>query len=82
MIAGTCIVSGPLLLGPAFLFDKGAPAATTMTACWCVVLMILAGVVEIFLGVKARRRHRTRFESAAGVAVHVNRCGRLGRWQW
>jgi MFS family permease len=28
-------LSGPLVLGTAWLFDAGALDATTMTACWC-----------------------------------------------
>ena len=38
MIAGTYLASGLLLLLTAYLFDQGALNATTMTACWCVVL--------------------------------------------
>lgn len=37
MIAGTYILSGLLLFGTAWLFDRGSLNATTMTACWCVV---------------------------------------------
>jgi len=52
MIAGTYIVSGLLLLGTAFLFDKGALTATTMTACWCVVLFFAsAGASSAYLTV-------------------------------
>ena len=39
MIAGTYILSGTLLLGTAYLFHQGALDATTMTACWCIVLI-------------------------------------------
>ena len=38
MISGTYIASGVLLFGTAFLFHNGSLDATTMTACWCVVL--------------------------------------------
>jgi MFS family permease len=38
MISGTYILSALLLFGTAFLFHNGSLDATTMTACWCVVL--------------------------------------------
>lgn len=38
MIAGTYILSALLLFGTAWLFHNGSLDATTMTACWCVVL--------------------------------------------
>ena len=52
MIAGTYILSGLLLLGTAYLFDRGALDATTMTACWCVVLFFAsAGASSAYLTV-------------------------------
>jgi MFS family permease len=52
MIAGTYILSGLLLLGTAWLFDAGALDATTMTACWCVVLFFAsAGASSAYLTV-------------------------------
>jgi MFS family permease len=38
MISGTYVLSALLLFGTAFLFHEGSLDATTMTACWCVVL--------------------------------------------
>ena len=52
MIAGTYILSGLLLLGTAYLFDRGALNATTMTACWCAVLFFAsAGASSAYLTV-------------------------------
>jgi MFS family permease len=52
MIAGTYILSGLLLLGTAWLFGAGVLTATTMTACWCVVLFFAsAGASAAYLTV-------------------------------
>ena len=52
MIAGTYLISGLLLLGTAYLFDKGSLNATTMTACWCAVLFFAsAGASSAYLTV-------------------------------
>jgi len=52
MIAGTYLVSGLLLLGTAYLFDRGSLNATTMTACWCAVLFFAsAGASSAYLTV-------------------------------
>ena len=52
MIAGTYLASGLLLLLTAYLFDQGALTATTMTACWCVVLFFAsAGASAAYLTV-------------------------------
>ena len=52
MIAGTYLISGVLLLGTAYLFDRGSLTATTMTACWCVVLFFAsAGASSAYLTV-------------------------------
>ncbi|MFG2867089.1 MFS transporter [Streptomyces sp. NPDC048338] len=52
MIAGTYILSGLLLFGTAWLFDRGSLDAATMTACWCVVLFFAsAGASSAYLTV-------------------------------
>lgn len=52
MIAGTYILSGVLLFGTAALFGAGVLTATTMTACWCVVLFFAsAGASSAYLTV-------------------------------
>ncbi|WP_050988498.1 MFS transporter [Streptomyces xiaopingdaonensis] len=52
MISGTYILSGVLLLGTAYLFDRGSLTAVTLTACWCVVLFFAsAGSSSAYLTV-------------------------------
>nr|WP_240930108.1 MFS transporter [Streptomyces coryli] len=52
MIAGTYLTSGILLFATAWLFDGGHLSATTMTACWCVVLFFAsAGASSAYLTV-------------------------------
>ncbi|MER5883297.1 MFS transporter [Streptomyces sp. NPDC001941] len=52
MIAGTYVLSGILLFATAWLFDRGSLNATTMTACWCVVLFFAsAGASSAYLTV-------------------------------
>lgn len=52
MISGTYLLSGLLLFGTAWLFDRGSLTATTMTACWCVVLFFAsAGASSAYLTV-------------------------------
>ncbi|WP_083974104.1 MFS transporter [Kitasatospora mediocidica] len=52
MIAGTYVLSGLLLFGTAALFQQGALNATTMTACWTVVLFFAsAGASSAYLTV-------------------------------
>jgi MFS family permease len=52
MITGTYVLSGVLLLVTAWLFGRGALSATTMTACWCVVLFFAsAGASAAYLTV-------------------------------
>jgi len=52
MIAGTYILSGVLLLVTAWLFDAGHLDATTLTACWTVVLFFAsAGASSAYLTV-------------------------------
>ncbi|PRH77970.1 MFS transporter [Streptomyces solincola] len=52
MIAGTYLLSGALLFVTAWLFGQGWLTATTMTACWCVVLFFAsAGASSAYLTV-------------------------------
>ncbi|MCX4960154.1 MFS transporter [Streptomyces virginiae] len=52
MISSTYLLSGVLLFGTAWLFDRGSLTATTMTACWCVVLFFAsAGASSAYLTV-------------------------------
>lgn len=52
MIGGTYLLSGALLFGTAWLFHTGSLSATTMTACWCVVLFFAsAGASSAYLTV-------------------------------
>ncbi|WP_408641038.1 MFS transporter [Streptacidiphilus rugosus] len=52
MIAGTYLLSGLLLFGTAALFQRGALDATTLTACWTVVLFFAsAGASAAYLTV-------------------------------
>ncbi|MFF3749125.1 MFS transporter [Streptomyces sp. NPDC002018] len=52
MISSTYLLAGVLLFGTAWLFDSGALTATTLTACWCVVLFFAsAGASSAYLTV-------------------------------
>ncbi|MFI6638143.1 MFS transporter [Streptomyces sp. NPDC050504] len=52
MISATHLLSGALLFGTAWLFDRGGLTATTMTACWCAVLFFAsAGASSAYLTV-------------------------------
>jgi MFS family permease len=52
MISSTYLLSGLLLFGTAWLFDRGSLDATTLTACWCVVLFFAsAGASSAYLTV-------------------------------
>ncbi|WP_073946183.1 MFS transporter [Streptomyces kebangsaanensis] len=52
MISSTYLLSGLLLFGTAWLFDRGALDAGTLTACWCVVLFFAsAGASSAYLTV-------------------------------
>ncbi|MFF4870680.1 MFS transporter [Streptomyces sp. NPDC090109] len=52
MISSTYLLSGILLFGTAWLFDRGSLSATTLTACWCVVLFFAsAGASSAYLTV-------------------------------
>ncbi|MFI6683867.1 MFS transporter [Streptomyces sp. NPDC050485] len=59
MIAGTYVLSGVLLFVTAWLFSQGRLGATTMTACWCVVLFFAsAGASSAYLTVTSPPRCR------------------------
>jgi MFS family permease len=52
MIAGTYILSGVLLLGTAYLFDRHQLSAGTLTLCWSIVFFFAsAGVSAAYLTV-------------------------------
>jgi len=52
MISSTYLLSGILLFGTAWLFDRVSLSAVTLTACWCVVLFFAsAGASSAYLTV-------------------------------
>ncbi|RPF33821.1 MFS transporter [Streptomyces sp. TLI_185] len=52
MISSTYLISGLLLFGTAWLFDRGSLNAGTLTACWCAVLFFAsAGASSAYLTV-------------------------------
>ncbi|MFJ7048880.1 MFS transporter [Streptomyces sp. NPDC101112] len=52
MISSTYLLSGVLLFGTAWLFDRGVLDAVTLTVCWCVVLFFAsAGASSAYLTV-------------------------------
>ncbi|MGY6023161.1 MFS transporter [Streptomyces spinosirectus] len=66
MISGTYLLSGLLLFGTAWLFDRGSLNATTMTACWCAVLFFAsAGASSAYLTVSEVFPMETRAMSIA-----------------
>ncbi|WP_445397778.1 MFS transporter [Streptomyces sp. LE64] len=66
MIAGTYLLSGVLLFVTAALFGAGVLTATTMTACWCVVLFFAsAGASSAYLTVSEIFPMETRAMSIA-----------------
>ncbi|MBV2354421.1 MFS transporter [Streptomyces sp. J2-1] len=66
MISSTYLLSGLLLFGTAWLFDRGALSATTLTACWCVVLFFAsAGASSAYLTVSEIFPMETRAMSIA-----------------
>jgi MFS family permease len=66
MISGTYLLSGVLLFGTAWLFDRGSLNATTMTACWCAVLFFAsAGASSAYLTVSEIFPMETRAMSIA-----------------
>ncbi|MER7487631.1 MFS transporter [Streptomyces sp. NPDC126497] len=66
MISGTYLLSGVLLFGTAWLFDRGSLGATTLTACWCAVLFFAsAGASSAYLTVSEVFPMETRAMSIA-----------------
>ncbi|GHH96038.1 MFS transporter [Streptomyces capillispiralis] len=66
MISGTYLLSGILLFGTAWLFDRGSLGATTLTACWCAVLFFAsAGASSAYLTVSEVFPMETRAMSIA-----------------
>ncbi|MCX5333787.1 MULTISPECIES: MFS transporter [unclassified Streptomyces] len=66
MISSTYLLSGLLLFGTAWLFDRGALDATTLTACWCAVLFFAsAGASSAYLTVSEIFPMETRAMSIA-----------------
>ncbi|MFC8516698.1 MFS transporter [Streptomyces sp. NPDC057257] len=66
MISGTYLLSGLLLFGTAWLFDRGSLNAVTMTACWCAVLFFAsAGASSAYLTVSEVFPMETRAMSIA-----------------
>ncbi|MEU6479005.1 MFS transporter [Streptomyces sp. NPDC047017] len=66
MIASTYLLSGLLLFGTAWLFDRGSLSAVTLTACWCVVLFFAsAGASSAYLTVSEIFPMETRAMSIA-----------------
>ncbi|GLP65513.1 MULTISPECIES: MFS transporter [unclassified Streptomyces] len=66
MISSTYLLSGLLLFGTAWLFDRGSLSAGTMTACWCAVLFFAsAGASSAYLTVSEVFPMETRAMSIA-----------------
>ncbi|MFF8590754.1 MFS transporter [Streptomyces sp. NPDC015220] len=66
MISSTYLLSGLLLFGTAWLFDRGSLSAGTLTACWCVVLFFAsAGASSAYLTVSEIFPMETRAMSIA-----------------
>ncbi|MGI5443552.1 MFS transporter [Streptomyces shenzhenensis] len=66
MISSTYLLSGLLLFGTAWLFDRGALGAGTLTACWCAVLFFAsAGASSAYLTVSEIFPMETRAMSIA-----------------
>ncbi|HEX2265489.1 MAG TPA: MFS transporter, partial [Solirubrobacterales bacterium] len=66
MISSTYLLSGLLLFGTAWLFDRGSLSASTLTACWCVVLFFAsAGASSAYLTVSEVFPMETRAMSIA-----------------
>ena len=66
MISSTYLLSGLLLFGTAWLFDRGSLSAATMTACWCAVLFFAsAGASSAYLTVSEIFPMETRAMSIA-----------------
>jgi MFS family permease len=66
MISSTYLLSGLLLFGTAWLFDRGSLSAATLTACWCAVLFFAsAGASSAYLTVSEVFPMETRAMSIA-----------------
>jgi MFS family permease len=66
MISSTYLLSGLLLFGTAWLFGRGSLSATTLTACWSVVLFFAsAGASSAYLTVSEVFPMETRAMSIA-----------------
>ncbi|GAA3820895.1 MFS transporter [Streptomyces chiangmaiensis] len=66
MISSTYLLSGLLLFGTAWLFDRGSLSAGTLTACWCAVLFVAsAGASSAYLTVSEVFPMETRAMSIA-----------------
>jgi MFS family permease len=66
MISSTYLLSGLLLFGTAWLFDRGSLTAGTLTACWCAVLFFAsAGASSAYLTVSEVFPMETRAMSIA-----------------
>ncbi|MEW2130281.1 MFS transporter [Streptomyces sp. NPDC005435] len=66
MISSTYLLSGVLLFGTAWLFDRGVLNAATLTACWCAVLFFAsAGASSAYLTVSEIFPMETRAMSIA-----------------
>ncbi len=66
MISSTYLLSGLLLFGTAWLFDRGTLSAATLTACWCAVLFFAsAGASSAYLTVSEVFPMETRAMSIA-----------------
>ncbi|MFE2885578.1 MFS transporter [Streptomyces sp. NPDC059272] len=66
MISSTYLLSGLLLFGTAWLFDRGSLSAATLTACWCAVLFFAsAGASSAYLTVSEIFPMETRAMSIA-----------------
>ncbi|MGW5369432.1 MFS transporter [Streptomyces sp. NPDC004009] len=66
MISSTYLLSGLLLFGTAYLFDRGSLSAGTLTACWCAVLFFAsAGASSAYLTVSEIFPMETRAMSIA-----------------
>ncbi|MGW7254916.1 MFS transporter [Streptomyces sp. NPDC054834] len=66
MISSTYLLSGLLLFGTAWFFDRGSLSAGTLTACWCAVLFFAsAGASSAYLTVSEIFPMETRAMSIA-----------------
>lgn len=79
MISSTYLLSGLLLFGTAWLFDRGALSAGTLTACWCAVLFFAsAGASSAYLTVSEIFPMETRAMSIAFFYALGTAAGGIG----